>query len=141
MEMETTTVEKSGDEFTISKINETGLQERIPCSEIRGAIVLPDALNKLPGYFLLLGIKSVNYKYSLIFLTESEEADPKALLNTLVRLETKYRFHAIYTGGVSNPTPGVVPDRFFIDLHTSFKENIPWVRLYTDPYADNISIV
>jgi hypothetical protein len=85
-----------------------------------------------------LGIKSVNGK-SLIFLTESEEADPNALINTLVRLETKYRFHAIYTG-LSNFTPGVLTDRFFIDLKKSFKENIPWVRLYTDLYADNISV-
>jgi hypothetical protein len=140
MEMGTVNVEKSGGAFTINKIDETGLRERTPCLEIRGAVVLPDALNRLPGYFLLLGIKAVRGKYSLIFLTESEEVDPKALISTLVRLETKYRFHAIYTGGLSNITPDVLPDRFFIDLHTSFKENIPWVRLYTDPYADNISV-
>jgi hypothetical protein len=140
MEIGTINVEKSGDAFTINKIDKKGHQERIPCREVRGAVVLPDALNKLPGYFLLLGIKSFNGKYSLTFLTEGEETDPKALINALVRLETKYRFHAIYTGGLSNLTPGVLPDRFFLDLHASFKENIPWVRLYTDPYTDNISV-
>ena len=139
MEMKIVNVEKSADAFIINKIDETGLKQRIPCREIRGAVIPPDALNRLPGYFLLLGIKSDNRK-SLMFLTESEEADPKELINTLVGLETKYRFHAIYTGGFSNPTPGVLPDRFFIDLHENFKENIPWVRLCPDPYADNISM-
>ena len=138
MELKIVNVEKSADAFIINKIDKTGFKERIPCREIRGAVVLPDALNRLPGYFLLLGIKSVNAK-SLIFLTESEEADPKTLIKTLVGLETKYRFHAIYTG-LSSLTPGVLPDRFFIDLHKSFKENIPWVKLYTDPYADNITV-
>ena len=57
-----------------------------------------------------------------------------------VGFEAKYRFHAIYTGGLSNPTPGVLPDRFFIDLHKSFKKNIPWAKLYIDPYADNLSV-
>jgi hypothetical protein len=139
MEAKIMNVEKSGDEFIVNRIDETGLKERIPCREIRGAVVLPDALNRLPGYFLLLGIKGENGK-SLIFLTESEEADPKALINTLIGLEAKYRFHAIYIGGFSNLTPGVLPDRFFIDLHENFKENIPWVRLCPDPYADNISM-
>ena len=140
METGIVNVEKSEDAFIINKIDETGLCERIPCREIRGAVVPPDALNKLPGYFLLLGINATRDNYSLIFLTESKEANPKALIDTLVGLEAKYRFHTIYTAGFLNPAPGVVPDRFYIDLYSSFKENIPWVKLYADPYADNISV-
>ena len=106
--------------------------------EIRAAVIPPHALNCEPGYFLLLGINSGNNE-TLTFLAEREEADPKALINTLIGLEATYRYHAIYTG-LSNPIPGVMPDRFFIDLYNVFKEKLPWVRLYTDPYADNVSV-
>ena len=139
MEDKIVNVEKSEDAFIAKMIDETGGWVCIPCREIRGAVVFPDALNRLPGYFLLLGINSGNSE-SLTFLDEIEEADPKALINTLVGIETKYRFHAIYTGGLSTFTTGVLSDHFFLDLHKSFKENIPWVRLCPDPYADSISV-
>ena len=139
MESKVLDVVKSGDDFIVNRIDETGHKKCIHCRQICGAVIPPEALDRLPGYFLLLGINSGNSE-SLTFLDEIEESDPKALIKTLVAFESKYRFHAIYTGGLSIFTAGVLPDHFFLDLYKSFKENIPWVRHCPDPYADNISV-
>ena len=56
-----------------------------PGRKICGAIVPPNALNRLPGYFLLLKIEIVNGKYYLIFLAEGEEADPGLLITKLIK--------------------------------------------------------
>lgn len=73
-----------------------------------------------------------------MFLTEAEEADPKALITELIHAEKKYRFHAIWTGE-SLSAPGILRGNFFMNLRMDFKKSIPWVRLYPAPYADDVS--
>jgi hypothetical protein len=96
-------------------------------SDVRCAIVAPDRLNSAPGYYLLLK-KLKDSDAELIFLSEVEEASPKALFEKLVEDEEEFRFNTIYI----EPYPtGIRPPNFILSLRDYVKqsEHIPWIRI------------
>jgi len=132
-------VEKSRDGYIVHIENKTEEKDPIVCQEIRGSIIVPDALKERPGYYLLLGQKREEGKDLLIFLKEESEHSREALIEKIKNDEGRFRYHKIYTEEPLKSTPGEQRDSFFIDLRKTFNKNISWVKLCPALYRDDIT--
>ncbi len=147
--MKNSQIEKTGDGYIVYRQNVEGQEERIAVQEIRAAIVAPDRTTDppMPGYYLLLGKlkgEDSDDMPELVFVTEAEEASPKALFQKLVVDEEENRFNTLYTEPYRFSD---VPD-FIHDLHSYLNEkNIRWVRivqtlhLYGDDPGQGVNII
>jgi len=102
-------------------------------TDIRGAIIEPITLKKIPGYFLFME----NNNGKVEFAAEYDSMDPQILTDALVKAESDIKYHALYVTEENKPDEDP-PSVFALDLREELRSKLPWVRIYKAPYTNNI---
>jgi len=109
--------------------------------EARCAIVAPNKLFSLPGFFLLLGKdKSENSQDipRLTFIEEVERPTSEELFAELIKKEEKFRFHTIYFEKYPTGIGNIPPD-FILGLVKYLRKKAPWLRIIPAIYSADVT--